>query len=146
MGRKRAVHEAAFRLSHDIGLQIGPRLGKVGINLAPQQLRTMRLIWSRNKTTMIDISKTLKRDKAQVTRLIDELCKAGMISRETNPDDGRSKILKLTQKGNALFIRIEKIEAQFSEELIEGISEKDLQIFFDVSDQLSDNLREIDVP
>lgn len=146
MGKKRSVHEVAFRLSYDMSLQIAPRLDKVGADLAPQQLRTMRLIWSGDNITLVDIAKMLKRDKAQVVRLVDSLETAGMVVRKPNPADGRSKILKLTPKGNGLFSKIEKIESQFSKQLISGISSSDLQTFFEVSDKLSENLKEIDVP
>ncbi len=146
MKKTRTVHEVAFRLSHDMGQQIAPRLGALGADLAPQQLRTMRLIWSGENVTLVDVADTLKRDKAQVVRLIDKLVEAGMVTREPNPDDGRSKILQLTQKGLAFFEGIEALEAEFSEKLTEGIARKDLETFFRVSDILSKNLRDIDVP
>ena len=128
-----------------MGLQINSRL-ETGSKLALQQLRTLRLIWSRDKTTLIDVAKTLKRDKAQVTRLVDELCKANMVTREPNPDDGRSKILKITRAGRQFFEKVEQIEEQFSKELTKGISTQELQTFFAVSDRLSDNLRDIELP
>ncbi|GAA6151328.1 MarR family winged helix-turn-helix transcriptional regulator [Pseudoteredinibacter isoporae] len=143
MSRKRTVHEVAFRLSHDMALQITPRMGELGSGLASQQLRTLRLIWSGDHATLVDVAKTLKRDKAQVTRLIDELCKAGLVERKPNPNDGRSKILALTPKAYTFFERVETIEDEFANELIDGIDPKDLDTFFKVSDQLSRNLREI---
>ena len=143
MTKKRAIHEAAFRLSYDMGLQIAPKLGALDINLAPQQMRAMRLIWSGGTSTLIELSKTLKRDKGQVARIVDELCKAGMVSREANPNDGRSKILKLTAKGAGVFEAIEAIEAGFSKQLTKGISKQDLATFFAVSDRLSANMRDI---
>lgn len=146
MKKTRTVHEVAFRLSHDMSLQIAPRLGELGKTLAPQQLRTMRLIWSGENVTLVDVADTLKRDKAQVVRLIDKLVEAGMVTREPNPEDGRSKILKLTPEGYAFFEGIEALEADFSEKLVEGIARQDLETFFRVSDQLSKNLRDIDVP
>lgn len=142
----RTVHEVAFRLSYDMSTQISPRLGEIGAGFAPQQLRAMRLIWSGERTTLGDLASTLKRDKGQVVRLIDELCKAGMLVREPNPYDGRSKILVLTDKAHALFAKIEEIEAKFAEDLTQGIAQRDLDVFFKVSDQLSANLRDIEVP
>lgn len=142
---KRTVHEVAFRLSHDMSLQITPRLGEIGVDLSAQQMRTMRLIWaSAEPVTLVDISKTLKRDKAQIVRLIDSLCRLGVVERVPNPDDGRSKILVLTQSGEDVFRRVEAIEAAFSEQLIDGIPTKDLATFFRVSDHLSRNLKDID--
>lgn len=143
MQKRRTIHEVAFRLSYDLSTQIGPSVSKLGVKPAPMQLRAMRQIWVSGESTLIDIAKTLKRDKAQVARLVDELCEINMVKREPNPNDGRSKLLKLTKKGYAFFESIEKIEAEFSEQLTIDISAKDLEIFFAVSDKLSANLREI---
>ena len=143
---KRSVHEVAFRLSYDMSLQIRPRLGEIGVELAPQQLRVMRLIWSAGQTTLVDIAHTLKRDKSQVVRIIDELSRLGMIVRKPNPDDGRSKILVLTRKAMKFFEKIEAIESQFARELTQGIRKSDLDVFYKVSDQLSNNLRGIKTP
>ena len=146
MKNKRSIHEVAFRLSYDMSLQITARLGEIGADLPPQQIRTLRLIWSGKDVTLVDIANTLKRDKAQVVRIIDQLSKVGMVKREPNPKDGRSKILKLTPKGRTFFERIENIEAQFSQALINDISTKDLNTFFEISDRLSENLKNIEIP
>ncbi|WDE05839.1 MarR family transcriptional regulator [Thalassomonas viridans] len=142
MKKKRTVHEVAFRLSYDLSTQIAPKLSKLDTKPAPLQLRAMRQIWNSGECTLLEISKTLKRDKSQITRLIDELCATDMVKREPNPKDKRSKLLKLTAKGYEFFETIEKIEAEFSAQLIEGIPQEDLDTFFAVSERLSYNLRE----
>ena len=144
MAKKRTVHEAVFRLDYDLSLQISPKVQNLDVKLAPQQLRAMRQIWKSKESTLIELSKTLKRDKGQVTRLIDELCTLSMVERIPNPNDGRSKLLRLTDKGLQFFENIEAIEAKFSKQLTKGISKEHLEIFFQVSDHLSDNLRELD--
>ena len=144
MTKKRTIHEAVFRLSYDLGLQISPQLQDLKVKLAPQQLRAMRQIWSDKETTLLELSKTLKRDKGQVTRLIDDLCALSMVERIPNPNDGRSKVLRLTKGGLQFFENIENIEAQFSKQLTKGISKEQLDVFFQVSDHLSKNLRELD--
>lgn len=143
MKKNRTIHEVAFRLSYDLRTQIAPKLGELEIKPAPLQLRAMRQIWSTGGATLQDIAATLKRDKSQVKRLIDELVAAQLIRREPNPDDKRSKILMLTDKGSDFFASIEAIEATFSAQLTAGISEEELATFFKVSDQLSDNLRKV---
>ncbi|WP_020412815.1 MarR family winged helix-turn-helix transcriptional regulator [Microbulbifer variabilis] len=140
MAKNRTVHEAAFRLSYDLSLQIAPELGRLSMKLAPQQLRAMRQIWTKEESTLAELSATLKRDKGQVTRLVDELCSLDMVKRVPNPNDGRSKLLKLTKKGYKFFETIEEIEAEFSQQLTKGISKEDLKVFFSVADQLSENL------
>ena len=144
MSKKSTIHEVAFRLSHDMALQVAPEIEKFELGLTKQQMRALRLIWSNDQATLVDVASTLKRNKAQVVRLIDELCSAGMVVRKPNPKDGRSKLLSLTQKAIHFFETVEAIEAKFSEQLIDGIAPRDLDIFYSVADRLSANLREID--
>jgi len=141
MPKSRSIHEVAFRLSYDMGVQIRPRMVDSDVSLAPQQLRTMRRVWTTGQATLADICATLKRDKGQVTRIVDELCELDLLVRTPNPNDGRSKLVELTRRGTKVFETIERIEEEFSSELIEGISKEDLAAFFRVSDRLSENMR-----
>ena len=141
--RRRTVHEVAFRLSHDMATQIAPEIEKFELGLTKQQMRAIRLIWASDQVTLVDVAKTLKRNKAQVVRLVDELCKAGMVVREPNPNDGRSKILTLTDKASNFFKSVEETEAKFSAELTVGISRAELDVFYSVADRLSENLRDL---
>lgn len=141
MKRKRMIHEVAFRLSYDIGEQITPSLADSRISLPRQQMRAMRRVWAKGETTLADLSAILKRDKGQVARIIDELCRSNLLVREPNPRDGRSKLIKLTPQGYKHFEAVEKIEAKISDKLTQGISKEELEIFFRVSDQISENIR-----
>ena len=57
-------------------------------------------------------------DRAAVTRLLDQLEQKGLFSREPNPADRRSTVVRLTRKGHALVPRlIEHAEAIDQESL-----------------------------
>ena len=141
MIKNRTIHEGAFRLSYDIGAQISPSLAQSRISLPRQQQRALRRVWETEETTLADLSATLKRDKGQVARIVDELCNADLLIREPNPRDGRSKLIKLTHLGQRHLEAVEEIEAKISHKLTQGISKEELEIFFRVSDQLSENIR-----
>ena len=141
MKKNRTIHEVAFRLSYDIGEQLTPSLSKTRVSLPRQQLRAMRRVWEKGETTLADLSATLKRDKGQVARIVAELCRADLLLREPNPNDGRSKLIKLTAQGRKHFAVVEEIEAKLSGHWTHGISKEDLETFFRVSDQLSENIR-----
>lgn len=141
MTKKRTIHEVAFRLTYDISEQISPKLADSRISLPRQQIRAMRRVWETGETTLADLCATLKRDKGQVARIVDELSDANLVVREPNPNDGRSKLIKLTPDGSRHFESVEEIEAELSNKLTKGISKEDLEVFFRVSDQISENIR-----
>lgn len=144
MAKARTIHEAVFRLSYDLSTQISPNVENQSSKLAPQEFRAMRHIWAQKESTLIGIAKMLKRDKGQVARLIDGLCRIEMIERVPNPKDGRSKLLILTPKGYQLFEKVEAIERSFSSQLTKGIDQESLDTFFLVADKILENLYDMD--
>ncbi|RME98410.1 MAG: MarR family transcriptional regulator [Chloroflexi bacterium] len=122
---------------------LASRTSQLDIDLVPMQMRALRTIWSSDNVTSHHIVTTLKRDKAQVARLVNELCARNLVYREPNPKDNRSKILKLTDEGNRIFQQLEDIEEVVFDEMVQGIDEEDLQTFFRVADQLSENMRQM---
>ena len=141
---QRAIHSVAIQVAWDLGARISPMVDPVTKGLTTFQFRALRLIWSQKQATLMEIAKTLRRDKSQVTRLIDDLCDAGYVERVPNEADRRSKLLLLTEKGQEMFASVEAIEAKFAEKLVEGIDRADLETYFAVSDRLIENLKEID--
>ena len=142
---KRTLHEAAFRLAFDMQTQMADKVGDFGVELTPLKMRILRVIWSAstNNVSAQDIVKTVKRDKAQVARIIEDLCAQGLVRREVDPSDRRSKILFLTDQGAAIFASVEEIEATFAAALTRGIDRSDLAAFFRVADKISENLKEM---
>ena len=142
--RKRTVLEAAFRLEIDMRTATGERMHALNLGISQMQMRALRAIWSTDDMTSQYIASTLKRDKAQVTRLVNELVEQGLVEREPNPEDMRSKLLRLTEAGNHIFRQIEEVQREVYSEMVNGIDESDLQTFFKVSDQLSENIRQME--
>ncbi|KZM39273.1 MAG: MarR family winged helix-turn-helix transcriptional regulator [Marinomonas sp.] len=142
MKKKQTIHQAVFPLSIDLQMKMNPKLDGLSVRPTLMQLRAMRQIRMTGQSTLLDISNTLKRDKSQIKRLVDELDELGLVRREPNPKDKRSKLLFLTQKGIEFFEYVERVEMTFSEQLMEGISDEELEVFFNVSNRLLTNLRE----
>lgn len=46
-----------------------------------------------------ELVRSIARDKAQITRLLQSLGKKGLIKKSSSPDDGRVCVLQLTAKG-----------------------------------------------
>lgn len=112
--RKRTVLEVAFRLQYDVHTVMAERLHTLNLDIGQMQMRALRTIWSADDVTSQHIASTLKRDKAQVTRLLNELVTKGLAYREPNPEDKRSKLLRLTAEGNHIFRRLRNFSRRFS--------------------------------
>ena len=141
MNRTRSVHEVAFRLAFDMQTQMAGKVDDFGAELTPLKMRMLRTIWSSNKVSAQDIAQVVKRDKAQVARLVEDLCEQELVHRKVDPNDRRSKLLYLTERGEQIFSSVEEVEKAFSSQLIKGIRKSDLGVFFAVADAISENLK-----
>ncbi|MBF8748664.1 MarR family transcriptional regulator [Pseudomonas putida] len=66
-------------------------------------------------------------ESPSLVRLLDQLCRAGLVCRSEDPLDRRAKALSLTAEGRALAEAIEAELVRVRHEVLQGISEADLQ-------------------
>lgn len=55
-----------------------------------------------------ELAELLRIDKSGVSRSVEELVKSGFVTREPSEEDRRCVVLKLTESGNARFMKIEE--------------------------------------
>ena len=87
--------ELAGRLLRDLGLYPG------------QELLLMQL-WDAGPQRQVDVIKILDSDAATMTRSVQRLEKAGLVSRTRNVEDGRSVIIAATPASEPLRIKVEQ--------------------------------------
>lgn len=73
-----------------------------------------------------------------LVRLLDQLCKAGIVCRTEDPNDRRAKALSLTDKGRELAAAIEVELVRLRSEVLKDISAQDLQAALKVIQAFSD--------
>ncbi len=76
-----------------------------------------------------DIATFLKKDKSSVLRQIDALEEQKLVVRIPDITDRRRKIITLTKAGVRLIERLNEIQAELFNSLVEGIDEEELKIF-----------------
>ncbi|MBP2635161.1 MAG: transcriptional regulator, MarR family [Firmicutes bacterium] len=61
-------------------------------------------------------------DKSTVSKSIDKLVNSGIVVRDTDPEDRRSVLLRLTDKGQAVFEEIEERAMAYFEEVVAALT------------------------
>jgi len=84
----------------------------------------------------------LKTKGSSTTRLLDRMERDGWVERRLNPDDRREMLLVLTEKGNELRNQCLPLGQAYNDQITDGISEADLNIFYVVLDRLIQNTEE----
>lgn len=72
------------------------------VNLTPPQFQTLRLLWEQDRQPFKDLAVSLGCTRPTMTGIVDTLEKNGLVTRQPNPDDRRSLLVTLTDKGFAL--------------------------------------------
>ena len=112
------------------------------IGLTVQQWTLLAVLWERSPQTQKSLQEELLKDKASINSLVGYLVQNGFVLKERNPQDKRSFLISLTQKG--VDIKNESIPMAMSSiaVAIDGIEKSDLEIFTKVAKEIIINLTE----
>ena len=78
--------------------------------------------------------------RSTITGIIQLMEKNGLIIRESVENDARLKKLVLTEKAIQLHHMVEETLEEFNQNLCDGITEEEKEVFFRVMDKMKDNL------
>lgn len=97
-------------------------------------------LWAKGEQTIKEIGKTTGLAKTSLTSMLDRMERQNLIKKIENKEDGRSTIIKLTEKSKAL----EKIYQDITNEMIiqyyDGFSEGEIKIFESTLERVVKNL------
>jgi DNA-binding MarR family transcriptional regulator len=78
------------------------RLTVSEVDLTPPQFQTLRLLWEQDRQPFKDLAAANGCTRPTMTGIVDTLEKNGLVTRQPNPNDRRSLLVTLTEKGVAL--------------------------------------------
>lgn len=97
------IFRYASRLREKGNAYLLAELKKAGLqSLSPSHGDMLAYLFMHKMCTMSDLAKFVRRSKSTLTVLADKLEKGGYIERWPNPEDSRSILVGLTEKGLAL--------------------------------------------
>lgn len=107
------------------------------IKLTVEEFILLSMIGARTDQILQNISIATGKNKSVVMRMIDSLEKKGLVRRTVNPGDRRENLLSTTDAGERTLHQYHEIENRLSEELLDGIPEDKVRIFFEVVGEIS---------
>ncbi|MFT3739002.1 MAG: hypothetical protein QM786_09605 [Breznakibacter sp.] len=116
---------------------IKARLKQKGINLPFDQLIVLKMLrLATCEVVQQDVAEQLGKDKSVIMRMVDALEKDDFLKRIVDCNDRRRNQLTLTELGNKLMDQYDEIEMEISMELLEGLSDSDIDTFYKVIDHM----------
>lgn len=93
------------QLEREIGWQLKDETECCGVTVS--QCHLILEIGNVGECSLIDLANTLRLDSSTLSRNIHNMVEAGLIQRNTNPDDRRYVTLTLTSAGHTIYTSIE---------------------------------------
>lgn len=121
-------------ISHQLTLLFQP------YDVTSEQWSIMFCLIGEEGMTHKELASRTEKDRANVTRLVDQLERKGLVKRVNNPEDRRSIFLHLTEEGKKIVQALIPIEQAFIRNLLKGVSEEELEQFTATIHKLNENV------
>jgi DNA-binding MarR family transcriptional regulator len=115
-------------------------LKQIGIvDIATSHGDILSTLFKYKECTMTELSNSINKDRSTVTALINKLTKFGYVSSKKDPEDNRSTIIYLTEKGKELEPNFQKISEKLYEKEYQGITDEEKDIFNKILKKIYNN-------
>ncbi len=110
---------------------------EANIKLTVEEFILLTMIRAKTDQILQNIAIATGKNKSVVMRMIDSLEKKGLVKRTVNPEDRRENLLSITDMGEQVVAEYHKIEKKLSCELLKGIPDEKVEVFFEVVEEIS---------
>lgn len=102
----------------------------------PQFVLLFTINEEKEEVILKDMAEKLGKDKSAILRMIDLLEKKELVRRVVDQNDRRKNQLMVTKKGERLIAEFRIIESELNGELLEGLSDADMETFYKVTNHI----------
>ncbi|WP_445946663.1 MarR family winged helix-turn-helix transcriptional regulator [Shewanella sp.] len=132
--------EAVFKLIYAFKSQLSQELAAEDISVPIMYMKMLKMISAIEGCTAQVLAQSLKRDKAQITRVVQDMIAKSLIVRVPNPDDKRSQLLSVSPEGVLLLQKMLQVEQRILTRMSANVSEEEIAQFIVLAKTLSDNI------
>jgi len=112
------------------------------IDVTPEQWAILNRLNEKSGLSQKEVAKLTFKDNANITRIVDKLEYKGLVIRHKDPDDRRTWNLSITKKGIEIRDLVEPLAVNILKKVTNGLSEKEVQFYNDISKKIISNLTE----
>ncbi|GAB3414707.1 MarR family winged helix-turn-helix transcriptional regulator [Niabella aquatica] len=124
-----------------IARRLQKKFNSAGLFLTIEQWSVLYHLWKVDGSSQQELCQATFRDKPSMTRLVDNLEKAGLVSRVASTTDRRKNLIYLTDKAKGLEETCHAFAAETVNEALAGVNAADIEVCRAVLKQVYENLR-----
>lgn len=118
---------------------INAKLEHFGIRITIDQWQVLDIIVNYTDVTQAEIAAKTFKDTASVTRIIEILNTRGLVARQTDPQNRRKHLLRVSNHGEKEYNKAAEVITKFSSAAVGGIKEKRLRKLKKIFKSISKN-------
>jgi len=134
------IHSSLFELMFLIQIEMKKVVKNSDTNLSPIEILLLRSLSEHGEVSQQQLAEQLSKDKAQITRLIQQLEKKQLITKYRNPQDKRSYIVKANNIVKEKMAGLIEYENNLVKLMLDGASEKEIQSMENLLQLMKNNL------
>ncbi|MEL0168700.1 MAG: MarR family winged helix-turn-helix transcriptional regulator [Pseudomonadaceae bacterium] len=140
-----SLSHALQQVAHAYRSHMAQTIRHAELPLPVTHVRALKAVCYMDGCTAQRIAQRMRRDKAQITRVLNDLLEGGLISKASNPADKRSQLLHPTPEGEQLMLRIQQLEQQTLARMTRDLTQQEVEHFIRIAWHMTQNL-EGDLP
>ena len=122
MDEKRDLLDQLQQLTAELRGQFFQQLAPELPGLTAMHGRLLLMLAVKPGSTAQQLTELLRRDKAQITRLLNDLQQAALLQRQNDPTDGRRQLLVLSAQGQQLAAELKAKKRQIAGKMLVGLT------------------------
>lgn len=138
-------HLLTGRTPQNMNRFLSHRLKESNISLTKEQWSVMAVLWKTDGCTQQLLADATYRDRAGITRLVDNLEKEGFVERRPDANDRRSNLISLTPKGRSIEKEVVEILDDAVGAITKDIEDKDLAVLREILTHINKNILELEL-
>lgn len=119
-------------------------LREANISVTKEQWSLLAVLWKKDGVTQQFLAEKTFRDRAGITRLLDNLQRVGLVERRPDKDDRRTNCIFLTKKGRAIEKDVVEVLEQVVQNITKNISDEDIEHLRSVFNQINENIQKLE--
>lgn len=124
-----------------IARRLQKKFNQADLSLTIEQWSVLYHLWKEDGISQQDLCKATFRDKPSMTRLVDNLEKAGMVKRIPSRSDRRKNLIYLTDRAKEMQDTCYSFAEETVEEALSGVSQDKIEVCKEVLKVVYENLR-----
>lgn len=116
------------------------RMNEAGYEITPVQFAAIDALREHPEIDQATLAALIIYDRATIGGVVDRLVAKGLVERDINPQDRRSRILKITDRCDAIFNDLLTTSLKAQDDILSNLSPAEREEFMTLSSKITDDI------